>query len=479
MTRVKIKSKGTATRERKIKLLEVLCSNGIHVTKIFTAFDGFAVLLLNEDHADTIFSTKIKEELQKYDFQPLLPPELKVKKSVIVTRLEDLIYERDEEAIKQELINNNTWIDDIEAIYKFPRSSTIKITFTHTAAAKTCTEKGFLAFNISVAPHDVKHETYIPIQWCMRCYVLEHHNTRDCPKPREYKICSECGKEGHVWHQCQDKENKRCINCNGNHSALAMKCAKRKEVLKEKRKEEAEKNKRTYAAATAVLQTQTTNTQPITYSPPIITREDTLKINICVAHAHYMNIDKPGSYEEELNKVLKLNNLPCIKIPSNPTSKRIFNTQDQNPDTSKAAQETKPRRIKEKIEENRETTETAQAQATDGEIKRMEEELFPTEAADIDLQFFTTEEKGWPQRNFSLDDLIKGIYQSKYKYTYADIRYTEEDVLDFIKNGEIKLSKCWNSVGKDTYRKIRNGLLQERSPLEERDSRHRRITNNN
>ena len=55
-------------------------------------------------------------------------------------------------------------------------------------------------------------------------------------------------------------ENKRCINCNGNHSALAMKCAKKKEVLKEKRKEEAEKNKQTYAAPTAVLQTNNKHT---------------------------------------------------------------------------------------------------------------------------------------------------------------------------------------------------------------------------
>ena len=76
------------------------------------------------------------------------------------------------------------------------------------------------------------------------------------------------------------------------------------EKLRKERKAEAEKNKRTHAAATAVLQTQTTNTQPITYSPPIITREDTFKINICVLHAHCMNIDKPGSYEEELNIVL-------------------------------------------------------------------------------------------------------------------------------------------------------------------------------
>lgn len=32
----------------------------------------------------------------------------------------------------------------------------------------------------------------------------------------------------------------------------------------------------------------------------------------------------PGSYEEELNKILKLNNLPGIRVPSDSPSDRII-----------------------------------------------------------------------------------------------------------------------------------------------------------
>ena len=67
----------------------------------------------------------------------------------------------------------------------------------------------------------------------MKCYKLEEHNTRDCPKESNFKICSECNKEGHLWYEYKDKKN--CINCHEEHSNLVMKCLKRKSILKEKK----------------------------------------------------------------------------------------------------------------------------------------------------------------------------------------------------------------------------------------------------
>ncbi len=475
MTRVKIKCKGDPDRGRKIKLLEVLCTNEIHVTKIFNTPDGFALLLLNEDNADKIFSKKIKENLEKVDFSPILPPELKVKKSVIATSLDDLIYERDEDQIKEELIKSNDWIEDVDSVYKFPKSSTIKITFTQTALAKKCTQIGFLAFSISHPSYNVKQETYIPIKCCMKCYQLEDHATRECHMPKDYKICSECSEEGHVWHQCKGK-NKCCINCCGDHSTLAMRCSKRKEILKNKRKEEAERNKLTYAGAI-----QNTATQPILGSQiqqcnqPLINREDALKINICVAHAHHKNIENPGCYEEELNKILALNNLPNIKVPNDTNSRK--NTSSRNAQatrTNQIAPETKLRKSK----GGKDTAEQGKidSEAINKVLEEMEEEILPKEAKEIGLQFYTTEEKGWPQKNFTIETLITGIQNNKFKFTYTDNKFTEEQVLNMIKGGEFLLRECWNQVEKDTFRKIRSGIIQERSPINERDPRHRRTS---
>lgn len=45
-----------------------------------------------------------------------------------------------------------------------------------------------------------------------------------------------------------------------------------------------------------------------------------------------LGIANPGSYSDELNKILKLNNLPQITAPSNPPSNKILATV-QNPET--------------------------------------------------------------------------------------------------------------------------------------------------
>ena len=53
------------------------------------------------------------------------------------------------EETENEITLKNTWIeDDIDSIFKFPRSNTIIITFTQTITAKRCTEIGLLAFNL-------------------------------------------------------------------------------------------------------------------------------------------------------------------------------------------------------------------------------------------------------------------------------------------------------------------------------------------
>ena len=80
MSRIKIKFKGTVNRESKIKLLEVLCSKHIHVVKVFNANDGFAVLTLDEAHAEKIFTSEVKQQLESNDFAAVMPPDLKVKK---------------------------------------------------------------------------------------------------------------------------------------------------------------------------------------------------------------------------------------------------------------------------------------------------------------------------------------------------------------------------------------------------------------
>ncbi len=85
-------------------------------------------------------------------------------------------------------------------------------------------------------------------------------------------------------------------------------------ILREKRREETERKNMTLADIVRGQGNLPTQSMTPCYVKPDITREETLKINICVAHAHYRNLENPGTYGEELNKILTANKLPNDRI---------------------------------------------------------------------------------------------------------------------------------------------------------------------
>lgn len=67
--------------------------------------------------------------------------------------------------------NKNGWMDEgIGNIYKFPNNNLIKIRFHQAAAAKKTTEKGILAFCMSIPPNSIKPDEFTEINICMRWY---------------------------------------------------------------------------------------------------------------------------------------------------------------------------------------------------------------------------------------------------------------------------------------------------------------------
>lgn len=44
----------------------------------------------------------------------------------------------------------------------------------------------------------------------------------------------------------------------------------------------------------------------------------------CFLHSHLVNIANPGTYNDEVNIVFQLNNLPTITLPNDPPSLSIF-----------------------------------------------------------------------------------------------------------------------------------------------------------
>lgn len=145
MARIKIKCRANS-KDKKMKLIEILSKKDIEVSRIFTTHDGFALLTVNEHHAYSIFNAETKDELASHDFTPAMPPELTANKSVIFPRVDDLIYEWSTVEIGEELKRQNSWMgEELEGVYKFPNSPIIKLTFTQTIFAKKYTEIGLKA----------------------------------------------------------------------------------------------------------------------------------------------------------------------------------------------------------------------------------------------------------------------------------------------------------------------------------------------
>ena len=209
------------------RLLEVFSEVAdVYLIRIFPATTGFAVLVTEKD-ADKILNERMIERLKEKGVQVRLPPDWRVKRSVFVRGLDPIVGENDERVLKEEIERVNRWAKVSEIIrMRDPRTKkfythVLKIQFSDVGMCERACQEGLLAFSMRVAPDQIKREEYIPLLTCFKCYAYEAHIARDCP--RQTQVCGECAQEGHNYRECKS-ENKRCVNCNGPHRALAMAC---------------------------------------------------------------------------------------------------------------------------------------------------------------------------------------------------------------------------------------------------------------
>ena len=196
---------------------------------------------------------------------------------------------------------------------------------------------------------------------------------------------------------------------------------------------------------------QATQQQPLTISQVSTSSNDETftKIFTCIIHAHMQNIANPGTYEDELNKTLKLNKLPGIKIPTNPDSQKIIKNISFTKSNLAYANEDKT-----SVDEEEETEEPI---ATDPNISKIQ-------AKDLGLTIYTSESTGWPKKSLTKTDLIEALEKKKYKLTYEDKSFTYFQIIQNIMDDNIILHKCWEIIDDDSFKKIRHGTSMERTP---------------
>ncbi|KAK8393515.1 hypothetical protein O3P69_006685 [Scylla paramamosain] len=273
MGRVKIKHprpKELATRSRLLQLL----APTVRVTRLIPTTDSVVVLTASDKDTDSIFQEDVLQKLSSEHFTAILPPELKVQRTVLCSRLDDLVYQYEASDMKKEVERVQTW-------------------------AKI---------------QEVKEETYIPLLTCNIYYAIEDHSTKQCPCPQGYKVCSECGSNDHTFRE-STSPSKQCLHCGQDHSCMAMCCPARKKAYKEKEER---------------LHTESTRSTSISYGQAASTSapEGPQGLNliglVCVMHAHMVNCAELGSFQSTLSTSLAMNGLSDIKLPPNPPSQAII-----------------------------------------------------------------------------------------------------------------------------------------------------------
>lgn len=145
MTKVKIKTSNSKDPRRTTKLLEILSSQDVYLTRLLSVSDGFVAFTCLDEDLDKVFSSAT-EKLVECDYHPQMPPQPRAlgQSSYLgwtVTFLKTLRL-----TFNLKLKKKNDWVGNINKIYKFPKGNIIKVTFEETNRAKKSTRTGLEGF---------------------------------------------------------------------------------------------------------------------------------------------------------------------------------------------------------------------------------------------------------------------------------------------------------------------------------------------
>jgi len=289
----------------KQNLLLVCDKYSVKITKVVPAGSDFNVFSNAVGEIEKFFGDEMNSSLTTSGFSPVLPAEIKASRSVIIHRVDPDIFDESTENIKLEVLRCNDWCK-IDEIFKFRKS--LKIVFSSSSIANRCIAVGLSMFYLHIPSRDISKDKFVKLETCLSCYGFEDHFSTHCPKKLldpSYKICSKCSVEGHDFKSCNVPPDQfRCINCNGNHHAMAMACPKRRDAIRKKRSSDYLSSKKVSDAVKSTIIPTTTPFQ----------HDTVYKSMALIFLASLKNVDTPGSFSKELNELYRKNNIPCLNL---------------------------------------------------------------------------------------------------------------------------------------------------------------------
>lgn len=493
--RVRIKSlAGGLTTERKSKLRYTLFEHGVKFSRLIEDNEAYIVVCHSDDDVDLSISTEIINKLKKDNFEVVVPPPLRARKSIIIRRLDHEITAFGNDEIKAEIEDKNIWAKVDEVVKMKNIAHMMKVRFRDIAMARKAIGSGLCLFGYHLSTSQIEQEEFYSITPCWRCYKYDH-NFRDCTVTEVR--CSECAESGHMFRDCKNRSQPKCLNCGGQHRTLAAACPIRKDIIKKKR-EESNKKKgqevdKTYAAVTKLHQAIPQMVERKTKSVINLNKAKSFQVLVITIHAHLANMARPGSFGKTVRELLKLNNLPDVILPDDAPSFEIFGainglqpldipevrTQHGGHGREDSDADVETETDVDVLDDGFEASGvsrmdmssrldiTSQFDQSSQMITIEEREKEPVKLA---ICFITSEDDNIPD-SLAPPDLIKAIDRGRVKYICRGTYVSGDILLKFIKDGEINtLKNLIKKVDKSTFKKVRNGF-QERGSGEKRRKR--------
>lgn len=488
-------------------------------TRIFPTPDGFKAICRNESEADKLLTAEANKQFNSIGLSVFMPPEIKARRSLFARKVDHHIGKHTPTEILKEIEEKNYGVKLSEVIKIKDYTHVLKFVFADTAVAEKVLREGLRLFNLSVTPSQLEREKFVNVQTCFKCYKFNDHSTANCPN-KDLVICSECAEQGHTYTQCTNPR-KACINCKQrgyphHHRTLAMSCPVKKEKIKQlERKEKDEQTRKQQApyAAAAKAVIKESNTHPQQQS---ITLSDFthFKVLTAVVHAHILNICNPGSYERELNEMLKANNLPPVKVPKVPDSTKLFSasgtrglaqamketmSEETRNEQTRAEQPPKEQsRSKEvmnvpelegavggnpvlgdlSLSESDTESYSSIVESSDEEQvrkRRKKSSVRPKvkhivsdetgSGLESGITIYVNENDYVPTKDVSLQELVRGIDTGKYKWSHQEANWSDHTVYDCLKAGKIKVhTSSFKKLSQKEFNKTKNGKKVQKPP---------------
>ncbi|MPC57148.1 hypothetical protein E2C01_051122 [Portunus trituberculatus] len=124
------------------------------VTNAIPVSDDIVILTHTDMDADANFQDDMPDRLAVEGFIPEVPPTIRSQRTIICFSLDELVYGNPAETIAEEVGLRHGWAK-VNSVYKFPRSSTVKIIFKDADMAKKVFLEGLNLFHIHISSYQL------------------------------------------------------------------------------------------------------------------------------------------------------------------------------------------------------------------------------------------------------------------------------------------------------------------------------------